>query len=90
MPTRDFSKIRSELQLLRPLLLTSEGRGFLALFDEFLREHEFGLALHALCDYMLEPSSPRVSESTIRAIQDLHFLMEIDDSCVADMRNKQQ
>lgn len=37
-----------------------EAAGYLKFFDDFLEEGEFGLALHALCDYLLEPDVPAV------------------------------
>jgi hypothetical protein len=77
----------TQLQSLRPILLTEHGRGFLDLFDEFMREQEFESALHIVCDYILEPNSSAVSNSTIEQIRRLHTAMEIADSCVEKLQN---
>jgi hypothetical protein len=54
--------VAAQLQSLRPILLTEHGHSFLDLFDEFMREQEFELALHVVCDYILEPDSLTVSK----------------------------
>lgn len=61
---------------------------YLGLFDEFLREHEFGLALETLCDFLLESKTPLVSESLLEQIKDLHQLMNLEDACVQNLREK--
>ena len=61
---------------------------FLELFDEFLREHEFGLALETLCDFLLESATHLVSESVLVQIEKLHQLMNVKDSCVQNLRDK--
>ncbi len=38
--------LQDQLESLRPELLVDRGRPFLDLFDEFMRQREFGLALH--------------------------------------------
>ena len=43
------------LASLRPLLADSrDAQKYLRLFDEFIRECEFGLALATLCDFLFE------------------------------------
>jgi hypothetical protein len=59
-----------------------------AVFDEFLREHEWGLALHVVCDYLLEPATPPAAAELIEEIQGLHKAMGIEDSCAIDLRRK--
>ncbi|MBZ5523530.1 MAG: hypothetical protein LAP21_14950 [Acidobacteriia bacterium] len=61
---------------------------YMELFDEFLREQEFGLALETLCDFLLEPRSALASESLLEQIENLHQLMNVMDSCVQDLRDK--
>jgi hypothetical protein len=78
----------SSLQSLRPILLTEHGHSFLDLFDEFMREQEFGLALHVVCDYILEPNSPTVTNATVEQIRCLHTEMEIIDHCVEHLQNR--
>jgi len=55
------------------------------LFDEFLREHEFELALHVLCDYLLEPTTQPAAPTVVKLIEKLHASMQIVDNCVADL-----
>ena len=59
-----------------------------AVFDEFIREHEWELALHVVCDYLLEPATPPAAPELIEDIQSLHKAMGIWDSCVTDLRRK--
>jgi len=68
----------------------SEGQGLNAhqIFDEFVREHEWGLALHVVCDYLLEPATQAAPIAVIQQIQILHEAMAIEDTCVADLRAK--
>jgi hypothetical protein len=80
-----MKELQERLQVLRPLLLGERGRSFLDLFDEFMQHHEFGLALHAICDFILDPDSPRVSKSILDQIQRLHALMKIDDHCLEEL-----
>jgi len=56
--------------------------GYLDLFDGFVREAELGLALHAICDYLLEPDAPLAEGTVIENIQALHSSMELEDDCV--------
>jgi hypothetical protein len=81
-------ELRTQLQFLRPLLLNEPGHSCLDLFDEFLQEQEFGLALHVVCDLILQPDSPGVSKATVDQIQRLHAAMEIDDRCVEELQKK--
>jgi hypothetical protein len=57
------------------------------LFDEFVREHEFGLALHVICDHLLE-SKTQPTTTLIRKIEALHAAMKIKDNCVASLQKK--
>ena len=78
-----------KLASLKPLLSTG-GDDLNQLFDDFVRQHEWGLALHLVCDYLLEPTAQAASEAVIQQIQSLHEAMEIEDTCVADLRGKAQ
>ena len=80
--------VAAQLQSLRPMLLTEHGHSFLDLFDEFMREQEFELALHVVCDYILEPNFLIVSNATVEQILRLHTEMEIVDDCVEDLQNR--
>lgn len=83
-----MSEIQGQLQILRPLLMTQGARAFLQLFDELMEQREYGLALHAVCDYALTPGSPVVSTATLDQIYRLHEAMKIDDHCVEDLQNR--
>jgi hypothetical protein len=62
-------------QYLRPVLLVEGARSALDVFDEFVQQHEFKLALHLVCDFILDSDSRQVSESIINQIQHLHTAM---------------
>jgi len=55
------------------------------LFYDFMRADEYDLALHVVCDQVLEQSAV-ISEHAIGQIEELHRLMGIRDDCVAKMR----
>ena len=80
--------MEQKLTNLRAVL--SEGQALDAhqVFDEFVREHEWGLALHVVCDYLLEPTTQAAPEAVMQQIQSLHEVMAIEDTCVADLRRK--
>jgi len=82
-------ELQARLQLLRPVLLSEGGKSFLDLFDQFLEHREYGLALHVVCDYMLAPHSPTVSQSSLDQIEHLHTSMKIDDHCVQELKDHQ-
>jgi hypothetical protein len=81
-------ELRTQLELLRPLLLAEPGHSFLELFDELMQEGEFGVALDVLCDFVLQLDSPKVSKSTVDQIQRLHAAMGIDDRRVEELQKK--
>jgi hypothetical protein len=81
-------KLQAQLKNLRSVLVTERGEGFRDLFDEFLEHHEFELALHTLCDFVLESDSPPVTTTILEQIQHLHASMKINDSCVEQLRKK--
>jgi hypothetical protein len=81
-------EVAAQLQSLRPILLTEHGHSFLDLFDEFMREQELELALHVMCDYILEANSLTVSNATVEQVRRLHTEMEIVDDCVEDLQNR--
>jgi hypothetical protein len=83
-----LSEVQQRLQTLRPLLQTQTPPHYLRLFDEFIREHEFGLALHSLCDSLLDPNSPTPDESTLAQIKELHQLMKIQDNCLKKLQQR--
>jgi len=79
-------EMRVQLRPLRPLLLTERGHSFVDLFDEFLEQHEFELALHLVCEFILDSHASKVDKSTVDQIERLHTAMKIDDRCVEELR----
>jgi hypothetical protein len=81
-------ELRTQLLLLRPLLLNEHAQSFLDLFDQLLQETEFELALDVVCDFILQPDSPKVSKATVDQVQRLHTAMKIDDRRVEELQKK--
>src|SRR5579863_2433795 len=50
-------QVKEKLAQLRAMLSTGSGFNSWEVFDEFVREHEWGLALHVVCVYLLEPTA---------------------------------
>ena len=76
-----------KLASLKPLLSTG-GDDVNRLFDDFVREHEWELAMHLICDYLMEPKSQAASTAVIQQIETLHKTMGIVDTCVANLLAK--
>jgi hypothetical protein len=81
-------QLKAKLLSLRPVLLAEDAKSSLDLFDQFMEHHEFGLALHVVCDFVLDHKSPQVDGSTVDQIEQLHTSMEINDRCVKDLRSQ--
>jgi hypothetical protein len=81
-------EMKEALARLRAALSTGGGFNSSEIFDEFIQEHEWGLALHVLCDYLLQPTTQAASTAVIQQIRTLHEAMGIEDACVADLRVK--
>jgi hypothetical protein len=81
-------ELQGQLQNLRPVLLTARDRSLLELFDEFVGQDEFELALHVVCDFIVDSDSPQVSKSVLDQIQNLHSAMKIDDGCVQILQRR--
>src|SRR5438270_10883689 len=67
--------LRSEL----PALAANESS--LALFDEFVREEEFGLAVNVICDCLVH-QTPVVSTAALDSIKALYRMMHFEDQCL--------
>jgi hypothetical protein len=84
-----YDDLSCRLRRLRPLLTEPKGPSYIDLFDELVRECEFGLALETLCDYLrLESPCRPVLPDDIQQIEALHMLMQVDDDCVPALRQK--
>lgn len=89
MDKKRFEELRAGVEELRPILVAEQrAHGYLSLFDEFVREAELGLALHTVCDYLLESETPRPEATTVERIRALHASMEIEDDCLDRLRQK--
>lgn len=73
--------LREELESLRRVFAKSDAETYREHFDEFLRQHEFELALHSVCDYLIGMASA-CDALTLECIQRLHEGMKIEDDCV--------
>jgi hypothetical protein len=82
------TKLQAQLQSLRTVLPSENGGPLLRVFDEFMQQHEFGLALHVVCDFILDRDPPWVDKSILEWVESLHAVMGIDDGCVQALRNK--
>ena len=70
--------LRSEL----PALAANESS--LALFDEFVREEEFGLAANVLCDCLAQ-QTPVISTAVLDRIKELYRMMHLEDPCLEEL-----
>jgi hypothetical protein len=76
-----------KLKNLSPLLPTA-GNNAKEFFDDFVREHEWELALHVVCDHLLEPATKAAPINVIEEIGSLHKVMGLADNCAAALRRK--
>jgi hypothetical protein len=81
--------IKRELLALRGLM-----PGFLNhtaysnLFDEFVREYEFGSALETACDYLLDAVGAPVDDGVLNKVAALHKLMDVTDDCLQRLQER--
>jgi hypothetical protein len=80
-----FYELKAQLQELKDGLSEGVDLKRSQLFDELMREHEFGLALHLLCDYLLEPTTQPAAPTIVKLVEKLHASMQIVDNCVANL-----
>jgi hypothetical protein len=86
-----YAALKTRLESLRGLFSPGiKAEVYSSLFDDFLSNREFGLALEALCDFLLEPGVPPCSEAELNEIASLHVLMEVEDQCFLRLRDKRQ
>lgn len=82
-------QIFQRLAILRSEMALSSEPSWLDVFDEFVEQREFELALHVACDYFSEQSASSPTTAAVSAVVKLHEIMQIKDSCAADLRAKQ-
>jgi len=86
-----YADLTRQLQGLRPLFSLNESdSSFLAYFDEWLAANEFEIALGALCDFLLEPSTSGIAWAELEMIDAAFRTMGLDDDRVAALRGKSQ
>jgi|SRR5580704_10173966 hypothetical protein len=86
---KTLEELRVRVMQLRPVLLGGlKTDGYLNLFDEFVREWEPDLALHCVCDYLLEPETVTLDGATIEEVCSIHLSMDLRDDCVERLRTK--
>jgi hypothetical protein len=62
--------------------------GYLRAFDEFMEENEFVVALHVLCDFLLEPEYSAIEPSLVDKIAEIHRILQLEDYCVELLNSK--
>lgn len=86
-----YAALTKRFQNLRPLFSLNESdSSFRTYFDEWLDANEFELALSALCDVLLEPTTPGITSAELEKIDVVFRTMALDDDCVAALRGKSQ
>jgi hypothetical protein len=65
-----------------------EGQKYRSFFSEELDANELEVALHAVCDFLLESSTTPISASVVDQIEVLHKKMAIEDDCTAKLRHR--
>ncbi len=86
-----YVALKTRLELLRTVFSAGiKTEVYSSLFDQFLSNREFGLALEVLCDFLLEPDVRPVSETELNEIASLHALMEVEDQCFLRLGKKRQ
>lgn len=84
-----FRELKAKLEERRPLLTgTVAAAGYLEFFDEFLREQEFDLALHMVCDFVIDESVRQIDSAAVELIHAIHQSMAIQDDCVERIKAK--
>lgn len=89
--TPHYAELRKRLEALR-YMFPSGGRAetYRCLYDDFIENHEFDLAVDVLYDCLLEPESAPPNENEFHAIAEVLNLMEIQDDRFVRLREKQQ
>lgn len=86
-----YAALTKQLQSLRPLFsLNESGSSFHVYFDEWLDANEFELALSALCDFLLEQTTPGITSAELEKIDAVFHAMDLNDDRVAALRAKSQ
>ena len=79
-----WNELTADLLFLRRLL--SGDRKAEEIFDDFVDHNELELALHTICDFLLEHERIAIENPDFDAIETLHERMRIRDGCIAAIR----
>ena len=74
--------VQTALLKLSDLLSSDNTVSYKALFEEFMDEHEFGLALHVICDYLAAEGVGAINSHSLALVDCLHRDMHIEDDCI--------
>jgi hypothetical protein len=58
--------------------------------DEYLEANELELALHVICDFLLERTSRQIETEELTLIRTLHEQMNIADDCCSRLQQRQR
>jgi hypothetical protein len=84
-----YAEMTPRLMALRPLFSLNENlASYRDFFDELLEANEFEVALHALCDFLMEPGIPGIGLEEIEEIEKIHQRMKLEDNCGTGLRAK--
>jgi hypothetical protein len=81
-------ELKNRLRNLKPLLASGTEPAYERAFNEFVDHDEFDLALHALCDFLLEPNTAPPQLEDLREIDALHQMMDVTDDCMKRLGEK--
>ena len=81
-------ELKDRLRGLKPLFATGTGPEYAHVFDEFVDHDEFDLALHVICDFLLEPTTAPPQLEDLREIDALHQMMDVIDDCMKRLGEK--
>lgn len=84
-----FKAIEKSLTTLANALITDNTATYREWFDEFMREGEYSLALHILCDYLSLEEKALITTDRIMIVQELHSMMMLDCNCVSELERIQ-
>jgi hypothetical protein len=93
MPMLEIGKTQVALRTLGEILEADTsasyqgGDTYKNVFEEYMREHEFGLALEVVCDYLTADSSAFTDSHRMALIKELHALMQVQDDCISRLES---
>ncbi len=78
-----WDRLYERLSSLKPAFSGNHSEDRLDRFNEYLSANEFDLALHILCDYLIEHAPKSLNPRLVADISELHSMMELEDECGA-------